>query len=47
MVFWEVQKADSFDSEIPNYDEPFRLKNVATGLYLMIDKGQLVLSRDG
>ena len=34
---WEIQRKKTFDGSVLNIDEPFRLKNVATGLFLCIN----------
>ena len=46
-TFWEIQKEHAFCSMTPSFSCCFRLKNVATGLYLLKKNGLLSLTFDG
>ncbi|EGR33284.1 hypothetical protein IMG5_057070 [Ichthyophthirius multifiliis] len=46
-ILWEIQKIESFSSTLPKYKEKFRIKNVCTGLYLVLQNNKLELTYDG
>ena len=38
-VQWEIQRKENFDSSLPTFLEPVRLRNVSTGMYLALGEG--------
>ena len=46
-TLWEIQKEHAFCSMTPSFSCRFRLKNVATGLYLLKKNGLLSLTQEG
>lgn len=49
-ALWEIQITDSFNFSLPDYDQAFLLKHVATGCYLAINKtdaNSFILTYDG
>lgn len=49
-TLWEIQKLESFNSDLPKYWQPVRIKNVSTQNYLSVskkNKSKLILHEGG